>query len=55
MCGFVLAAERETGKLLRDFADKNSCLIFGPDIPTSILYNPSSTPDALDIVITKNL
>jgi len=43
------------GKLLRDYADKNSCLIFGPDSPTTNPYNPSVTPDVLDIVITKKL
>jgi hypothetical protein len=37
------------GKLVRDFADKNSCLIFKPDTPTT---NP---PDILDIVITWNI
>src|SRR5215475_407826 len=43
------------GKLLRDYADGNSCLIFGPDTPTTNPYNPLATPDVLDIVITKNL
>ena len=43
------------GKLLRAYADENSCLIFGPDSPTTNPYNPSVTPDVLDIVITKNL
>jgi len=43
------------GKLLRDYADGNSCLIFGPDSPTTNPYNPLVTPDVLDIVITKNL
>jgi hypothetical protein len=43
------------GKLLRDYADENSCLIFEPDFPTTNPYNPSDTPDVLDIVITKNL
>jgi hypothetical protein len=43
------------GKLLRDYADENSCLIFGPDSPTTIPYNPSATPDILDIVITRQL
>jgi hypothetical protein len=40
------------GKLLRDYADENSCVISGPDSPTNIPYNPSATPDVLDIVIT---
>jgi len=29
------------GKLLRDYADEDSCLIFGPDSPTTNPYNPS--------------
>ena len=53
--GLELAAEHETGEHLRDFADENSCLIFGPDTPTTNPYNPSATPDVLDIVITKDL
>ena len=43
------------GKLLRDYADGNSCLIFGPDSPTTNPYNTSATPDVLDIVITRDL
>jgi hypothetical protein len=43
------------GKPLRDYADENSCLIFGPDTPTTSPYNLSVTPDVLDIVITQNL
>jgi len=42
------------GKLLRDYADENLCLIFGPVTPTTNPYNPSATPDLLDIVITQN-
>ena len=43
------------GKLLRAYADENSCLIFGPVSPTTNPYNPSVIPDVLVIVITKNL
>jgi len=43
------------GKFLREYADGNSCLIFGPDSPTANPYNPLLTIDVLDIVITKNL
>ena len=43
------------GKLLRDYADENSCLIFGPDTPTTNPYNPSATTDVLDIAVTKDL
>jgi hypothetical protein len=31
------------GKLLRDYANDNSCLIFGPDNPTTNPYNHSAT------------
>jgi hypothetical protein len=43
------------GKLLRDYASGNSCLIYGPDSPTTLPYNSSATPDVLDIVIIKDL
>jgi endonuclease/exonuclease/phosphatase family metal-dependent hydrolase len=43
------------GKLLRDYANENSCLISGPHTPTTNPYNPSATHDVLDIVITQNL
>jgi hypothetical protein len=36
-------------KLLRDYADENSCLIFGPDTSTTNLCNPSATRDVLDM------
>ena len=43
------------GKFLRDYADGNSCLISGPNTPTTSPYNPSGTPDVLDIAVTKDL
>ena len=43
------------GKLLRDYTDKNSCLIFGLDSPITNPYNSSVTPAVLDIVVTKKL
>jgi hypothetical protein len=43
------------GKLLRDYADENSCLIFGPDTPTTNPYNSTVTPYVLDIVMTREL
>jgi hypothetical protein len=42
-------------RFLRDYANENSCLIYGPSIPTTVPHNSSATPDALDIVITKDL
>ena len=53
--GLELAAEHETGKLLCYFTDKNSCLISGPDTPTTNTHKPSASPDLLDIVITTHL
>jgi hypothetical protein len=43
------------GKLLNLYANGNSCLIYGPDTPTSNPYNSLATPDVLDISITLNL
>jgi endonuclease/exonuclease/phosphatase (EEP) superfamily protein YafD len=43
------------GRLLRDYADRNSCLIYGPSTHTTLPYNPSGAPDVLDIVIAKDL
>jgi len=42
-------------KLLRDYADENSCLIFRPDTPTTNPYNSSATPDVMDIVTVKGI
>jgi len=42
------------GKLLRDYADENSCLIFGPDAPTTNPYRFNATPDVLDIAMVKD-
>jgi hypothetical protein len=40
---------------LRDYAEKDSCLIRGPNSPTTVPYDSFATPDILDIVITKDL
>jgi len=53
--GLELAADHETGKFLHDYADENSCLIFGLDTPTTNPYNSSATPNVLDTVIVKDL
>jgi hypothetical protein len=42
-------------KLLRYYADKNSCLIYWPITPTTVTYNLSAIPDVLEIVIMKDL
>jgi hypothetical protein len=36
------------GRFLRDYADRNSCLIHASNTPTTVPYNPSATPDILD-------
>ena len=46
---------KRRGKLLRYYADSNSCMIFGPDTQNTIPYNSSATPDAFDIAVTKDL
>ena len=43
------------GRHLRNYADENSCLIYEPHTTTTVPYNPSATPDVLDIVNTKDL
>jgi len=43
------------GKLLRDYADGNSCLIFGPDSSTTNPYNPSVIPGVSDFVLCTKL
>ena len=43
------------GKLLYDYVDENSRLIFAPDSPNDNLYNLSSYPDVSDIMITNSL
>jgi hypothetical protein len=43
------------GKILRDYADGNSCQIFVPDTPTTNPYNTSVTRDVLDVVLKQNL
>jgi hypothetical protein len=39
------------GALLRDYDDRNACLIFGPDSPTTVPYQQNTNPDVLDIVV----
>ena len=41
------------GKLLRDYADENSCLIVGLDAPTTNPYRFNATHDGLDIAKVK--
>jgi hypothetical protein len=43
------------GKPVRDYTDGKSCLILGPDCPTTNPSNHYATPDVLDNVITRGL
>jgi hypothetical protein len=36
---------------LRDYADRNCCLIYGPDYTTTAPYLHNATPGVLDIVV----
>jgi hypothetical protein len=42
------------GSLLHDYADRNSCLIHGPDSPIMAPYTHNATPDVLDTAFVKN-
>jgi hypothetical protein len=42
------------GLLLREFAFTNSCIVYGPDNPTTIPSCPIVIPDVLDIVVVKD-
>jgi hypothetical protein len=43
------------GKLLRDCTVGNSSLIIEPYTPATNPYNPSASPDVLDIAVTTDL
>ena len=49
-----LSAENDEAEVLREYADSNSCVNFGPESPTSNPNIPSATPDVLHIVITRD-
>jgi hypothetical protein len=40
--------------LQRYYADRNSCLIYGPDSPTTASYTHNATPEVLDIDVVKD-
>jgi hypothetical protein len=42
------------GSLLRDYADRISCLIYGQDSPTTAPYTHNATPDVLGIAVVKD-
>jgi len=43
------------GRLLCDYADKISCLIYGRNTPITVPYKLSASHDVLEIYITKYL
>jgi hypothetical protein len=42
------------GALLRDYANRKACLIYGPDPPTTSPYQPKTNPDVLNIAVFKD-
>jgi hypothetical protein len=42
------------GALLRDYDNRNACLIYRPDSPTTLPYQQNANPDVLDIVVVKD-
>jgi endonuclease/exonuclease/phosphatase family metal-dependent hydrolase len=40
--------------LLHDYADRKTCLICGPDSPTTVPYTHNATPDVPDIALVKD-
>jgi hypothetical protein len=42
------------GALLRDYADWNACLIYGPDSPTTDPCQLNTNSDVLDIVVVED-
>jgi hypothetical protein len=42
------------GALLRDYANRNACLIYVPEFPTTVPYQQTAKPDVLDIVLVKD-
>jgi hypothetical protein len=43
------------GSILRDYADRNSCLIYGPEFQTMAPYRHNATSDVLDIPAVKDI
>jgi hypothetical protein len=42
-----------SGAILCDYANRNACLIYGPDSPTTVPYQQNTNSDVLDIVFVK--
>jgi hypothetical protein len=51
---FISGLTTATGSLLHDYADRNSCFIYGPESPSMAPYTQNATPDVLDIVVVKD-
>jgi Metal-dependent hydrolase len=46
--------DSQIGVLLREFPSTNSCIVHGPNSPTTIPSCPTVTPEVLDIVVVKD-
>jgi hypothetical protein len=42
------------GSFLRDYGDRNSCLIYGPDYPITNRYKHKATPNGPDRIVVKD-
>jgi hypothetical protein len=42
------------GSLLHDYAIRSTCLMYGPDSPSTVPYIHNATPDVLDVVVVKD-
>ena len=42
-------------KIGRPYAEKKSCQLYEPDVPSTVPYNHFATPDVLDIAVAKDL
>jgi hypothetical protein len=45
----------DRGSILRDYAIRNTCLIYRPESPTTAPYTHNATLHGLDIVVVKNI
>jgi hypothetical protein len=43
------------GSLLRNYANRNFHLIYGPDYPSTLPYQPNATRDIFDIEMVKDI
>jgi hypothetical protein len=52
--GLSFSVDHDQGRAPADYANRNACLIYGPDSPTTVPYQQNANPDVLDIVLVKD-